>query len=151
MSQSLCKIYLHIIFHIKSTSPLIIESHWSRLHSYIGELINSTGCQTIRVGGVSDHVHVVCILSRNENVAHLVEELKRNSSRWIKKLSPNYHRFAWQGGYAVFSVSESVVGRTVEYVKDQREHHRKRTFQEEYKQFLQLYHIKYDEKYLFND
>jgi REP element-mobilizing transposase RayT len=151
MPQSLCKIYLHIIFHKKSSSPKIEETHLERLHSYIGELINSTGCQTIQVGGTEDHVHAVCLLSRNENVAHLLEEMKRNSSRWLKTLSPQYKDFSWQGGYAAFSVSESVIEKTVEYVKNQKEHHRKQTFQEEYKMFLQLYHIEYDEKYLFSD
>ena len=151
MAQSLCKIYLHIIFHIKTTSSAIEKSHWERLHSYIGELINSTGCQTIQIGGTEDHVHAVCLLSRNENVSHLLEEMKRNSSRWLKTLSPKYEKFAWQGGYAIFSVSESVIEKTIEYVKNQEEHHRKRTFQEEYKMFLQLYHIEFEEKYLFND
>ena len=100
MPQSLCKIYLHVIFHIKTTSPTIQEEHLERLHSYIGQLVNSTGCQVIRTGGVSDHVHILCLLSRNETVVHLVEEVKRNSSRWIKTLGDYYRMFEWQGGYA---------------------------------------------------
>ena len=151
MPQSLCKIYLHIIFHVKTTSPSINEEHLERVHSYIGQLINTTGCQTIRVGGVSDHIHAVCRLSQNENVAHLVEEMKRNSSRWIKTLSPQYTEFAWQGGYAAFSVSQSIVDKTVEYVKNQKAHHTKKTFQEEYLQFLKLYNVEFDENYVFAD
>ena len=81
MSQSLCKVYIHIIFHIKTVSPSIKEEHLERLHSYIGQLINTTGCQTMLVGGISDHIHMLCQLSKNETVAHLVEEVKRNSSR----------------------------------------------------------------------
>lgn len=151
MSQSLCKIYLHIIFHTKTTSPLIREEHLERLHEYLGQLINSTGCQTIHVGGVCDHVHLLCLLSRNENVAHLVEEVKRNSSRWIKTANMGYKHFAWQSGYAAFSVSESVMPRTLDYVKHQKEHHRKMTFREEYLDFLRLYKIEYDEKYVLSD
>ena len=151
MSQSLCKIYLHIIFHVKITSPTIDDEHLERVHSYIGELINTTGCQTLRVGGVSNHIHAVCLLSRCENVAHLVEEMKRNSSRWIKTLTPKYHNFAWQGGYAAFSISQSVVDKTIEYVKNQKAHHAKKTFQDEYIQFLKLYNVEYDEKYVFTD
>ena len=151
MSQSLCKIYLHIIFHIKTTSPQIADEHLDRVHSYIGQLVNTTGCSVVRVGGVCDHVHVVCLLSKNENVAHLVEEIKRNSSRWIKTLGRQYESFAWQGGYAAFSVSESVVGKTVEYVNRQNEHHKKVTFQDEYIQFLKLYNVEYDDRYVFAD
>ena len=151
MSQSLCKIYLHIIFHIKTTSPPIKEEHLERLHSYIGQLVNTTGCQTMLVGGVSDHVHLVCQLSKNENVAHLVEEIKRNSSRWIKTIDNGYQRFAWQGGYAAFSISESVLPKTMDYVRNQKTHHTKVSFRDEYLHFLKLYKVEYDERYVFTD
>ena len=149
MAQSLTKIYLHVIFHVKANSPLIKDEHLERLHSYIGELVNSTGCQVVRVGGVNDHVHVLCLLSREETVAHLVEEMKRNSSRWMKSLGSLYAQFAWQGGYAAFSVSQSVVNKTIDYVNRQKEHHRNVSFRDEYLQFLKLYNINYDEKYVF--
>ena len=151
MAQSLCKIYLHIIFHVKTTSPQIADEHLERMHSYIGQLVNTTGCQVIRVGGVGDHVHIVCALSSGECVSHLVEEVKRNSSRWIKDLSNVYAQFAWQGGYAAFSVSQSVLDKTVEYVGDQREHHQKHSFRDEYLAFLKLYNVEYDERYVFSD
>ena len=151
MAQSLCKIYLHVIFHIKTTSPRIDVEHIERVHSYIGQLVNASECQVVRVGGTSDHVHIVCLLSRSETVSHLVEEIKRNSSRWIKTLSPRYEQFAWQGGYAVFSVSQSVVNKTIEYVNNQQDHHKKVSFYDEYIQFLKLYNIEYDERYVFTD
>ena len=151
MSQSLCKVYLHIVFHIKTTSPEIREEHLERLHCYMGQLVNTTGCQVLRVGGVTDHVHLLCVLSNTETIAHLVEEVKRNSSRWIKVLTPIYEHFAWQGGYAVFSVSQSVVDKTVEYVSNQREHHKKHSFRDEYLAFLKLYNVDYDERYVFAD
>ena len=151
MAQSLCKIYLHIVFHIKTISPKIEDAHIERVHSYIGQLVNKTGCQTIRVGGTSDHVHILCLLSREETVSHLVEEVKRNSSRWVKSLSPQYEQFAWQGGYAAFSVSQSVADKTKEYINNQMEHHKRVSFREEYLQFLQLYNIEYDERYVFSD
>ena len=151
MAQSLSKIYIHVIFHIKTISPCVMESDIPRLHAYIGQLINETGCQSIIVGGINNHVHALCALSRNETVAHLVEEMKRNSSRWIKSLSPRYSQFAWQGGYAVFSVSQSVIDKTIEYIKNQFEHHKKTSFEDEYKRLLELYEIKYDERYVFSD
>ena len=151
MAQSLCKIYLHVVFHIKTTSPRIADEHLERVHNYIGQLVNATGCQVVRVGGICDHVHVVCLLSRNETVSHLVEEMKRNSSRWLKTISPQYEHFAWQGGYAAFSVSQSVVDKTVAYVNNQHEHHKNVSFHDEYLQFLKLYNIDYDERYVLSD
>ena len=151
MAQSLCKLYVHIVFHIKTTSPSIKTEHLERLHGYIGQLVNTTGCQTIRVGGINDHVHAVCLLSKDVTVSHLVEEMKRNSSRWIKTLDSCYANFAWQGGYAAFSISQSVVEKTIEYVSKQEEHHRQMSFNDEYIQFLNFYQINYNEKYVFTD
>ena len=151
MSQSLCKIYLHVIFHVKTTSVRIKDEDLERVHAYLGQLVNETGCQTILVGGVEDHIHALLLLSREETISHLVEEMKRNSSRWIKKLSKHYATFAWQGGYAAYSVSQSVVDKTLAYIKNQREHHKKNSFQDEYIEFLKLYNIEYDETYVFRD
>ena len=151
MAQSLCKIYLHIIFHVKTTSPQIAEDHLERVFGYIGQLINTTGCQVLRVGGMPDHIHVVCLLSKQETIAHLVEEIKRNSSRWLKTVAPIYEHFAWQGGYAAFSISQSIVEKTIEYVSHQKEHHKKISFQEEYEKFLALYQIDYNPNYVFKD
>jgi len=132
-------------------SPRIDDNHLERAHAYIGQLVNETGCKVIRVGGIADHVHVVCLLSKNVTVTHLVEEMKRNSSRWIKLLDPRYASFEWQGGYAALSISQSVVDKTIEYVSKQKEHHKKTSFRDEYLQFLKLYHIDYDERYVFTD
>ena len=77
MAQSLCKIYIHMIFHIKTTSPHICEEDLLRIHAYIGQLVNKTGCVNIWVGGIEDHVHALCLLSREETISHLVEEIKR--------------------------------------------------------------------------
>ena len=128
MAQSLCKIYLHIIFHTKTSSPTIEIEHIEQLHSYIGRLVNTTGCQVLCVGGTENHVHTLLVFSRTETVAHVVEEMKRNSSRWIKTLSPQYEQFAWQGGYAAFSVSQSQVDTVIRYIKNQMEHHKKKHF-----------------------
>ena len=151
MPQSLSKVYLHIVFHIKTTSPPIRQCDLERVHAYIGQLVNTTGCVNVWVGGVEDHVHVLCLLSREETIAHLVEELKRNSSRWIKTIDDCYKDFAWQGGYGVFSVSQSMSEKTLEYIKNQRRHHEKQTFEDEYISLLKLYNIDYNEQYLFHD
>ena len=151
MAQSLSKIYIHVIFHIKTTSPHLCEEHLERIHAYIGQLVNTTGCTVIQTGGTGDHVHILFLLSKNESISHVVEEVKRNSSRWIKTISKHYAKFEWQGGYAAFSVSQSVIGTTLEYVKNQKAHHAKHSFQSEYIGFLNLYEIKYDDRYVLTD
>ncbi len=151
MAQSLCKIYIHLIFHIKTTSPQIREIDLERVHSYIGQLINIMGCKEIRAGGIGDHVHILFELSKGTAISHIVEEIKRNSSRWIKNIDPYYRLFSWQNGYAAFSVSQSIVGKTLQYITLQKEHHKKCSFEDEYKDFLKLYNIEYDEKYIFKD
>lgn len=151
MAQSLCKVYLHIVFHTKTSSPTVETEHLERLHQYIGGLVNATGCQVLCVGGTENHIHALMLFSRTETIAHVVEEMKRNSSRWIKTLSPHYENFAWQGGYGVFSVSQSQVDTVVAYIKNQAEHHKKQSFRDEYLEFLRLYKIDYNEQYVFSD
>ncbi len=151
MAQSLCKIYLHVVFHVKNTSPVVKDEHLEQLHNYIGALVNTTGCQVLCVGGIDNHIHALLLFSRTETIAHVVEEMKRNSSRWIKTLSPYYENFAWQGGYGVFSVSQSQVDTVINYIKNQAKHHKKQNFEEEYLEFLRLYKIDYDERNVFSD
>ena len=152
MAQSLSKIYIHLIFHIKTTSPKIRENDLERLHNYIGKLVKTTGCAEIKAGGVGDHVHVLFILSKDVTISQIVEEIKRNSSRWIKNLDPAYyHFFTWQGGYAAYSISQSVVDKTLQYIANQKEHHTKHSFAEEYRAFLKLYNVEYDENFVFRD
>ena len=151
MAQSLCKVYLHIVFHTKNSSPTVASEHLERLHQYVGGLVNTTGCQVLCVGGTENHIHALMMFSRTETIAHVVEEMKRNSSRWIKTLSPYYEKFAWQGGYGVFSVSQSQVDTVVAYIKNQAEHHKKQSFRNEYLEFLRLHEIEYNENYVFSD
>lgn len=152
MAQSLCKIYIHLIFHIKTTSPQVRTEDLERLHSYVGQLVNTTGCSVIRVGGTCDHVHMLFMLSRDVTIAHVAEEVKRNSSRWMKSVDQrHYNLFAWQSGYGAFSVSQSVVEKTEQYINGQQEHHKKLSFADEYRNFLRLYNVEYDERYVFRD
>ena len=151
MAQSLSKIYIHLIFHIKSTSPCFMHEDLPRAHAYLAQLVKNVGCIDIKVGGTLDHVHLLFLLSRDESISHVVEEVKRNSSRWIKGIGAHYSTFAWQNGYGAFSVSQSVVKRTKDYISNQIEHHKKVSFAEEYRAFLKLYGIDYDERFVFRD
>ena len=151
MAQSLSKIYIHLVFHIKTTSVAILPNDICRMQAYVGHLVNVTGCKVICVGGINDHVHILFLLSKDVAISHIVEEVKRNSSRWIKKTDAYYAAFAWQNGYGAFSVSQSVVEKTKEYIANQAEHHKRVSFQDEYRKFLELYGIEYNAEYVFRD
>lgn len=151
MSQSLSRIYIHATFHIKYTSVIIRKQDSEHLYAYIGKVLNTLGCTPIQIGGVEDHIHILCVLSKNITLAKLMEDVKRHSSRWIKTLHPYYENFAWQGGYGCFSVSQSRVEKTIKYIATQEEHHRVKDFKTEYLAFLKEYGVEYDETYLFTD
>lgn len=148
MSQSLSKLYTHIVFHTKNNQDLIKADVENELYAYLGGILKLNNCVPIKINGVEDHVHILCIMSKNIALADLLEELKRNSSRWIKTKGVNYKTFAWQGGYGGFSVSESIVKIVKRYIENQKEHHKTETFKEEYIRFLKEYDIDYDENYL---
>ena len=151
MSQSLSKLYVHIIFHIKSPSTKIRKEEKSELYSYIGSIIKDNESIPIMINGVEDHVHILCVMSKNIALAKIVEEIKRHSSRWIKTKGSHYKKFAWQGGYGGFSVSQSLHDKTKQYIQNQEKHHQKISFMEEYLLFLKKYGMDYNEKYLWDD
>ena len=151
MAQSLSKLFIHIIYHIKSNSCTIRRQEKDELYAYIGSIIKDTGSIPIIINGVENHIHILCVLSKNIALAKLLEEIKRHSSRWIKTKSSYYSNFAWQGGYCGLSVSPSLHDKTKYYIKNQEEHHKKVTFKEEYLLFLNEYGIKYDEQFLWTD
>ena len=151
MTQSLSKLYIHLVFHIKSTSVKIRNENKKDLYAYIGSVIKDNESIPILINGTNDHVHILCVMSKNIALAKLTEEIKRHSSRWIKTTDLYYKSFAWQGGYAGFSVSQSLHDKTKRYIMEQEEHHKRLTFKEELILFLKEYGIDYDEKYLWTD
>jgi len=151
MAQSLAQVYIHLVFHTKYNSVTIREDDLPELFAYIDGIIVNKNSMVIQIGGVPNHIHILCTLPRTISMADFVEDIKKCSSKWIKTLSPYYSKFAWQGGYAIFSVSASQVQKVKDYVTNQKEHHRKKTFQEEYEAFLQAYNIEYNPEYVFKD
>jgi Transposase and inactivated derivatives len=151
MAQSLSKLFVHIIYHIKTTSAKIRTEDKNDLYAYMGAIIKSNDSIPILINGVDDHVHILCVMSKNIALSKLIEEIKGNSSHWIKTFQPYYKNFAWQGGYGGFSVSPSLHDKTKKYIENQEEHHKKMTFQEEYLMFLKEYGIEYDERYVWTD
>lgn len=148
MSQSLTKIYTHIIFSTKDRENTLQEIDLKEIHAYIGGIINKNFCQSIVVGGTANHVHILCELSSTVSVAMLLQEIKRSSSKWIKTISNPYRNFAWQSGYGAFSVSQSKVDAVIKYIQSQKEHHLRKSFQTELMEFLDSYGIEYDIKYI---
>jgi len=148
MAQSLSKLYVHIVFHVKNNDVLIRPEDEKELYAYIGGIIKGNEAFPIKINGTENHLHILTTMSKNLSLAKFVEEIKRNSSRWIKSKGVHYQLFAWQGGYAGYSVSQSKIAVVETYIENQKEHHKTETFQDEYVKFLQEYNVEFDEKYL---
>ena len=148
MSQSLSKLYVHAIFHVKYNECLIRPENDKELYAYMGGVIKTSKSIPININGTENHVHVLCVMSKNISLASLLEDIKSNSSRWIKTLGPHYREFAWQGGYAGYSVSQSKLETVKKYIQNQKEHHKTQSFKDEYIQFLKENNVEYNDDYL---
>lgn len=150
MPQSLSKVYVHITFSTKNREALIDDNIAPRLYDYLGGICKSLACHPIQIGGHKDHIHILCMLSRKITQALLLEEVKKRSSKWMKTIDAKYNNFYWQTGYGIFSVNPSEIALVVKYIQNQHLHHKKRSFQEEFKAFLDKYKVAYDERYLWD-
>jgi len=138
MPQSLSAVFVHLIFSTKNRDPLLVpRALASDTHSYLAGISSRLGCHPVLINGMADHVHLLVRLSRTVAQADLVKELKRASTLWLRGKSPDTSGFAWQAGYGIFSVSVSNLDQVSNYIATQEEHHRKATFQEELRLFLQ--------------
>ena len=120
------------------------------MHKYLHGICDKQDCSAIKVGGVADHVHILCRLAKTGSVATLIGHLKRDSSKHAKTISPRLKQFQWQAGYGAFSISPGHVDALVQYIANQEDHHRKVTFQEEFRTLLRKYRIEYDERYVWD-
>jgi REP element-mobilizing transposase RayT len=150
MPQSLSFVVVHIIFSTKDRRPFLKNDFQSNAHAYLASVARDFGCECFRVGGMSDHVHLAISLSRTVTIAKLVETLKTSSAKWLKAETSCSAAFAWQRGYGVFSVSPRQLPKLVEYIDRQEEHHGKKTFKEEFREFCDRYGVKYDERYVWD-
>ena len=150
MGQSLFVNYSHIVFSTKGRIPLIQPPHEIALYRYLAKVANEHGCHALEVGGHADHVHLLCRLSAKIAPMNLIMALKSHSSKWMKTNGDGSEKFYWQDGYGAFSVSPTEIGRVQLYIQEQHEHHRTRTFKEEYVLFLKKYKVEYDERYLWD-
>ena len=151
MASTLVKVDIHLIFHVKSMGIMLRSDDLERIFAYIGGIIKGIGGLPIEIGGMPDHLHILTSMPKAMALSDFVRTIKAESSTCIKTIDSCYEQFAWQEGYGAFSVSPSLTNKTVQYIRSQAEHHKKRTFQEEYKLFLDAYDIQYDERYAFVD
>jgi putative transposase len=148
--QSLAAILVHVIFSTKNREPFILPEIEQELFPYMATACQSVNSSALLINGTTDHVHMLVKLGRKTSIADLVEEVKSSSSGWIKSKGPQYQRFYWQAGYGAFSIAQFGVNALKEYISNQKEHHRIKTFQEEFRDFLHRYEIPYDERYVWD-
>lgn len=150
MPLSLSFVLVHLVFSTKERRPLLTEEVRPELFAYLATVVRNAGCECYRVGGVADHVHLAIRLSRSSDIAKLVAELKASSSKWLKTQSPSLAKFAWQRGYGAFSVGPLDLAALIQYIDGQELHHRKRSFQDEFRAFLKRYGMECDEEHLWD-
>ena len=150
MPQSLANIYIHLIFSKKERFPFLTRQVRPDLHAYMATVLANLNSPAVLINSVQDHLHILFNMGRTITLAQAVEDAKKSSSKWIKTQGADLTTFAWQSGYGGFSVSESNVPNVANYIRNQEEHHRVKTFQEEYREFLAKQKIQYDERYVWD-
>ena len=149
MANTYHQIYLQTVFAVKYRNAVLDKAWRSKLQGVIGNLINETGCKSIIVNGVEDHMHCFLGLKPVVSVSELMKTVKAKSSKYINDHSLTKERFEWQGGYAVFLYRQRDVDQIYKYIQNQEEHHRKQSFREEYLDLVKEFEIIYDEQYIF--
>jgi REP element-mobilizing transposase RayT len=152
MPQSLAKVIVHLVYSTKNRTPWLADPGLrAELFAYKATILkNNIDSPAILIGGAADHVHILSLLSRKYAIKDVVEEVKTETSKWLKKQSPSLADFHWQSGYGIFSVSESNVEQVKQYIARQDDHHRQMSFQEEFRLLCERHGIKIDERYVWD-
>ncbi len=150
MPQSLSQIYVHLVFSTRGRRPFLDEKIRPRVHAYLATIVRELSSPWVVVGGVADHVHLLLDIGKSQPPVKFVEHVKRESSKFIKTLGREYGEFYWQRGYGMFSVSPKDRHEAEAYVRNQEEHHRTRSFQDEFRALLDRYGIRFDERYVWD-
>jgi len=148
MAQTLTSICFHVVFSTKNREPVITDAIKARLHAYLGGITREYGAIPIRINGIDDHVHELIETTATFVLPDFMRTLKANSSKWVHETFPSARAFAWQSGYAAFSVSRSNVPAVKKYIADQEKHHQRINFQDELVAFLERHGVKYDPKFI---
>jgi putative transposase len=150
MPQSLAKLYVHLIFSTKNRERTLPEAVRCDLHSYIGGILRELGCNPVEINTEPDHAHLLFTLCRTVSISTVVGQIKKGSNDWLRTKGAEFLNFYWQGGYGAFSVSQSAVGEVRDYIKGQQEHHKRVSFQDEFRAFLRRYDVEFDERYVWD-
>ena len=151
MPQSLAKLYTHIIFSTKKRFPFFQDNKIrNETYKYIASILKSENSLPIIINGTKDHIHILCNISKDISVASLIVSIKRSSSKWLKSKKGIFSKFYWQKGYGAFSISESIKDTTINYIRNQSQHHKIKTFKDEFIEILESYRVDYDRKYLWD-
>lgn len=142
------KIYLQIIFAVRNRQSLISSTWEEKLYKYITGIVQNKNQKMLAINGVKDHIHMLISLSPSCNISDLVREIKKSSNNYIKENNFTKSKFQWQEGFGVFSYSHSQIDKVVKYILNHKEHHKKKSFRDEYVAFLTKYEVGYEEKYL---
>lgn len=148
MPQSLFKVLIHVVFSTKNRADLITSDIENGLFGYIHGIVENNKSKLILINGTTNHVHLLISLGKLADVPELIGDIKRSSSFWIKRNGAA--DFYWQKGYGVFSIGQSQVATVTKYISNQKEHHKKIGFEDEYREFLNRYEIEYDERYMWD-
>ncbi|GHT35897.1 transposase [Bacteroidia bacterium] len=149
MANTYTQIYIHYVFAVQNRLGLI-QKHWrDELYKYMTGTITNKGHKLLQIGGMPDHVHALVSMSPKQSPSDLMADVKRSSSLWINEKRLVVGNFSWQEGFGAFSYGKSQIPNIAHYIETQEEHHKKRTFMEEYVEFLKLFEIEYDERYVF--
>jgi REP element-mobilizing transposase RayT len=151
MSSTLTNVLVHAVFSTKNREPVMSEEVRANLHAYIGGIIRGEGGTPIAIGGTADHVHVLMKIAPKTALADMMQKIKGSSSKWVNEQAWFAHRFAWQKGYAAFSVSRSMSARVIRYIEGQVEHHRVSPFKEELLSLLKKHSVEYDVRHIFTE
>lgn len=141
MSHSFYKIWLHVIFSTKNREPMITHDKKEMIYNYITGQLWEAGCPVRIINGMPDHAHLLFLENPKKSISEIVKQIKGSSSHWINQEKIIQTQFAWQTGYGVFSVSESQLGKVYNYIKNQKEHHKKKTFQQEFDEFMKYHNV----------
>ena len=147
MGQSLSKIYTHLVFATKGRAEILPKEHLNEVHAYIAETLNKNGCKAIAVGGTANHIHILYIQSKTMSLSETVRVVKSCSSKWINEHTCCLSFFCWQDGYGAFSISNSHVDDVVRYIQNQLEHHKRVSFEDEFRKICAKYNVALDERY----
>ncbi len=150
MPNTFSQIYMQIVFAVKGRESLINKTWEEDLYKYITGIVQNKQQKMLAISGMPDHIHILIGMKPNCCIADLVREIKKSSNDFIKEKKFIKHPFHWQEGYGCFSYSHSALDNVIAYINNQKEHHKKLTFKEEYISFLKKFEIEYDEKYLFD-